>query len=72
MSAAPISFAVLVSYPVADYFGDRPVRAYIDGKRVSLAEAREVASGPYVTVSCLSTERSRNGKRWHQRKLITI
>lgn len=72
MSAAPISFAVLVSYPIADYFGDRPVRAFIDSKRVSLAEARDLSSGPYVTVSCLTTERSRNGKRWHQRKVVTI
>lgn len=72
MSAHPISFAVMISRPVGDYHGDRHLRAFIDGKRVSLEEARDIARGPYVTVSCMTTERSRDGSRWHFRKVVTI
>lgn len=72
MSAAPISFAVMMSRPVADYHGDRYLRAYIDGKRVSLAEARDISSTPYASLSCFTTELSRDGKRWHYRKVVTI
>jgi hypothetical protein len=72
MSAHPISFDVLTTCPVGDYHGDRYRRAYIDGRRVSLAEARDIAAGPYVTLSSFTTTRSRDGLRWHHRKTVTI
>lgn len=67
----PVSYDVLISAPV-DGFGDRGTRAYIDGRRVPLAEVREISASPYVELSCFSTTKSRDGKRWLFRKVATI
>lgn len=67
----PICYDVLLSAPV-DGFGDRGIRAYIDGRRVSLAEYRDLCSGPGVRFDSFTTCTLPCGTRRQFRKVAIV